>query len=126
MDDALSVVFVTTGATTSPIVSVLELTATLQAHQSNVEATLAGSSGAMLTESWHDHNFIINAAELILNGALTLPLEGDELLETKDDGSHTVYELMAPDQGQRVYEPIDAEARKLFIFCKETKTEPAA
>lgn len=102
--------------------STVELMATLQAHQSNVGTMQGGASGAILTESWHDHNFIITATELVLDGAVTLPQEGDELLEPNDDGSHTVYELMAP-EGQRVYEPVDAEARKIFIFCKETRKE---
>lgn len=53
-----------------------------------------------------DHPFFFNAEDLILDGALTEPKEGDTL-EITVDSATTVYQLMAPMDGGRMWQYVN-------------------
>jgi len=102
----------------------IDITATLQSHASIAETDRGNKSEAILTESWHGHNFIVEAADIVFDGVQVDPVAGMILAEPLDDGGYILYELAPPSDG-RVFEPVDAEARLLFLFAVETGEESA-
>jgi hypothetical protein len=65
-----------------------------------VRATIGKSvfeveSGYAVLERVESRDYLVSAADLVLAGAVTLPLKGDRIKET-DGGKMFVYEVMAP------------------------------
>lgn len=50
-----------------------------------------------------DRDFSFEAADLVINGLIVTPAEGDQVQLTADDGTTYIYELMAPQSGQTMW-----------------------
>lgn len=69
-----------------------------------------------------DRDYLVTAADLILGGAVTLPQRGDRIRDPQDDGTVSVYEVVAP-SGEPEWRPSDPDGIKLRVHCKRIATE---
>lgn len=86
-------------------------TAILSAHPISLD-----DDGHNALETAHSHNFEISAAALTFGGQTLLPQPGMQIVETRADGSQTVYELVKSAANGRCYDTLDAEATRLLVF----------
>ena len=77
-----------------------------------------------LSESWHGHIFEVASDALVFDGDTFLPASGDEIAEPLADGGFEVY-VVRPKPKGRCYDPLDAEQRKLLVYCLYIRTESA-
>ena|ERR1035437_4768131 len=98
----------------------ITITASLGSHI--IEAIIDDTG--VLVASWHGHRFDVSSAQLIDDGADFVPVAGDEIAEPNADGSYQVYLVCKTPKG-RVYDPIDAEERRLLIYTKQIRVEAA-
>jgi hypothetical protein len=96
----------------------IPITATLDTHK--IEAGTI--DGTEFWDSWHGHRFDLASAQLVDAGVVFVPTSGDEIAEPMDGGGFTVYTLTKPPNG-RVYDPIDAEERRMLVFTQQIRVE---
>jgi len=72
-----------------------------------------------VVEHSESRDFLVAAADLVLDGTVTLPQRGDKILETQD-GKTFVYEVMAPGREPH-YRFSDAYRRTLRIHTKQVE-----
>lgn len=70
----------------------------------------------------HSRDYLIAAADLVLNDEQTLPERGDQIIETGPDGEQLVYEVMWPVRGGE-WDWSDAARTQLRIRTKHVATE---
>lgn len=70
-----------------------------------------------LTVTGQERDFIILAADLVLDGEQVLPERGDRIEQTVDGETTYTYEVM-PIAGQKHYQPCDDQGRLLRIHTK--------
>jgi len=75
-----------------------------------------------VVEHSESRDFLILAADLVLNGQAVLPERGDRIRETQD-GKTFVYEVMAPGREPH-FRFSDVYRRTLRIHTKQVATEP--
>ena len=80
-------------------------------------------NGAGVLESFESRDFLVRAADLVLDGQKTLPERGDRVHETQD-GTVYIYEVMAPGREPH-YRFSDPYRRTLRIHTKLVDTEEA-
>jgi hypothetical protein len=94
----------------------------------DVRATIGKSvfeveSGYAVLERVESRDYLVPAADLVLVGAVTLPLKGDRIKET-DGGKVFVYEVMAPGSEPQ-FQFSDPYRKTLRIHTKFIGTEDA-
>lgn len=98
------------------------------ADQVTVQATIGrtllklddGFGGVRMV--WTDRDFLIHAADLVLNSSVTLPEPGDQIRET--EGTTRIYEVLAPGD-EPVWRWSDPYHKVLRIHTKQVGTEEA-
>ena len=76
-----------------------------------------------VVEQSESRDFLVTAADLVLDGQAVLPGRGDRIRETQD-GKVFVYEVLAPGKEPH-YRFSDVYRRTLRIHTKQVATEPA-
>ena len=71
-----------------------------------------------------DRDYLIDTADLVLSGSVTLPEPGDQIVEIDGDKQHT-YEVMSPPGDEPHFRYSDNHRVTLRIHTKRIKTEPA-
>lgn len=78
-------------------------------------------NGTGVTSEFESRDFLVAAADLVLDGSQTLPKAGDRIRETAG-GVTYVYEIMAPGN-EPVWRYSDRERLMLRIHTKQVATE---
>lgn len=66
-----------------------------------------------------DRDYLIEAADLILNSVATLPEKGDQITDANDpDGQTRTWEVLSPDQNEEPWQWADAQRSMLIVHCK--------
>jgi len=95
-------------------------------HSVDVQAAVGRTvfevdNGAGVLESFESRDFLIRAADLVLEGGKTLPERGDRVRETQD-GTVYIYEVMAPGREPH-YRFSDPYRRTLRVHTKLVDVE---
>jgi len=91
------------------------LSVTLNATPGRTEYQKMDQSGVVT--DFQTRDFIVTASDLILDGAVVLPVRGDTITDTA--GTAAVYEVL-PIEGEQPYRFSDPLQRMLRIHTKET------
>jgi hypothetical protein len=75
-------------------------------------------------------DYLIRAADLVIDGQITLPLRGDKIIETqgdneRDPGGRLIYEVMGPGGNEPDWRFSGPSRRTLRIHTKHVATEDA-
>lgn len=89
--------------------------ASITAVPARSRVSMTDESG--LTVTGQERDFIILAADLVLDGEQVLPERGDRIEQTVDGETTYTYEVM-PIAGQKHYQPCDDLGRLLRIHTK--------
>ena len=93
----------------------------------NIQATIGRSETESIDNNGlvvrsKSRDFIVTCTDLVIDGALTVPIRGDLITETDDDGAAHVYTVLS-DNGDGVYQFSDDYRNALRIHTKFERTE---
>jgi len=94
------------------------------AHQVELSATIGRTdfeidSGDGFPIRTSTRDFLIHAADLVLDGVTVKPERHDRIQETDVDGSTILYEVMTPAENEPVWSYSDAYRRRLRVHTKK-------
>ena len=92
----------------------------LQARIGRTETDSIDHDGLVIQHKSRD--FIIQVADLIIDGSLTVPMKGDMITESDGAGSNFIYEVLS-ENGGAVHSPSDAYRNAHRVHTKLLRRE---